>query len=229
MNKILSTIIMLAVCGFITLCLLKYYPHAIDSDQDKLAYLTSLIILVSISSSIISRTDNLSLILKQIGGWLIIALLILTGYSYQLEIKNYSDKLAANILPGYAQGNGDGSVTFYAGSNGHFEITALLNDVDRVQFLFDTGASTIALTKNDAEKIGINTKLLKYDTPLNTANGTSWAARTTIAKVQIGPIVVHNVQATVSSGGLDGSLLGMSFLRQLRQYVIQGNTLTLVN
>ncbi len=133
------------------------------------------------------------------------------------------------MIPGYAQGNGDGSVSFYAGNNGHFEITALLNDKNRVKFLFDTGASTVALTIEDAKKIGINTDNLIYNLPLNTANGISWAARVNIDKIQIGPIVVRNVEGTVSSGGLDSPLLGMSFLRKLSTFVIKGNTLTLVN
>jgi aspartyl protease family protein len=229
MRRILGFIIIASLLGILTNWLLKYYPSVLDNDQNKIAVFSSIFILSALCSNLFVRTDGIATTLKRIGGWVFITLLVITGYSYQLEIKDYSNKLAANVIPGYAQGNGDGSVTFYAGDNGHFEITALLNDENRVHFLFDTGASTVALTKADAQRIGINTDELKYNTPLSTANGTSWSARVNIAKIQVGPITVYNVEGTVSNEGLDTSLLGMSFLRQLRQYMIKGNTLTLIN
>jgi len=226
----LFSFVMLAVLLLgLVLLLVKHFPGSLDSDRAKLSLIASVVIITAMLARISISHINIAILLKQIGGWLVIALLILTGYSYQLEIKQYSNRLAANVLPGYGQGNGDGSVTYYAGDDGHFMVTGLLNDIDRVRFMLDTGASTVSLTKEDAERIGIDTESLNYNTPLNTANGISWGARVTIAKIQVGPIIVTNVAATVSQSGLDTSLLGMSFLRQLKQFLIKGNTLTLVN
>lgn len=227
--RIISFIVIALMLGSLVLLLQKHFPHVLDSDQNKVALISSLTIISFMLMRIVTAKPNFAETLKHLGSWLLIALLILTGYSYQLEINQYSNRLAANLIPGYGEGNGDGSVTFYMGDNGHFAVTALVNDMNRIHFLFDTGASTVALTKEDAEKIGINTENLNYNMPLNTANGISWSAPVRINKIQVGPITVYNVNATVSSGGLDGSLLGMSFLTRLKSYVIQGNTLTLVN
>lgn len=229
MKRLFGFLVVMLILGLLAYWLSGYYPHVIDSDQNKIEIIASMIIVSMLCSNLFIRKESFIFLLKRIGGWIFITVLILTGYSYQLEIKDYSNRLAANVIPGYAQGNGDGSVSFYAGNNGHFEITALLNDKNRVKFLFDTGASTVALTIEDAKKIGINTDNLIYNLPLNTANGISWAARVNIDKIQIGPIVVRNVEGTVSSGGLDSPLLGMSFLRKLSTFVIKGNILTLVN
>jgi aspartyl protease family protein len=229
MRRAFSFLLIMFSLSLLVAWLLKYYPDAIESNQNKISILTAMILLSVIFSNLFVSKEGIIMTLKRVGGWIFITLLVLTGYSYQLEIKDYSNRLAANVIPGYAQGNGDGSVSFYAGQNGHFEITGLLNDIGRIRFLFDTGATTVALTIEDAKKIGINTDVLKYNVPLNTANGISWAARVNIDKIKVGPIVIHNVEGTVSRGGLDSSLLGMSFLRKLKKFVIKGNTLTLVN
>ena len=227
--RLISFILIALMLSSLSLLLQKHFPHVLDSDQNKVAFISSLAIISFMLMRTLTAKPNFVQFFSHLGSWLLIALLILTGYSYQLELKQYSNRLAANLIPGYGEGNGDGSVTFYMENDGHFAITALVNDLERIHFLFDTGASMVSLTKEDAEKIGINTNNLNYNMPLNTANGISWSAPVKIDKIQVGPIVVHNVNGTVSSGGLDGSLLGMSFLTRLKSYVIQGNTLTLVN
>ena len=229
MKNLFSFAIVAALLASLVLLLVKHFPGSLDSDQNKIALISLVVITTAMLSRAVSNRAHIGEFLKQLGGWLVIALMIVTGYSYQLELKEYSNRLTANVLPGYGQGNGDGSVTYYAGDDGHFMVTGVINDADRVRFMLDTGASTIALTKADAENIGIKTDTLAYNTPLSTANGTSWGARVNIDKIQVGPIVVNNVAATVSQGGLDTSLLGMSFLRQLKQFSVKGNTLVLIN
>ena len=229
MKSISLFIIIMVLLGGLVLLLLKYFPETLSSDQNKVS-LISLVVMLSFVFTRMSRSSSsVTMFLKQLGSWLVITLIMITGYSYQMEIKQYTARLAANIIPGYGQENRDGSVTYYAGENGHFIITALLNNSAKVKFLFDTGASTISLTKKDAERIGIDTKALNYNVPLNTANGMSWGARVTIARIQVGDIVITDVAGTVSQSGLDTSLLGMSFLGQLQKFVIKGNVLTLTN
>lgn len=210
--------------------LLKHYPHALADDRNKIGFFVSSVLLSSFIYRISQSQMKLATIIKQIIGWLTICLIILTGYSYQHEIKQVGNRLTANLIPGYGQGNGDGSVTFYAGENGHFEVTALINDEQRIKFLFDTGASLISLTAEDARDLGIDTETLNYNYPLSTANGTSFGSRINIAKVQVGPITIFNVDAVVNKpGASDISLLGMSFLSRIKQFIFKGNSLTLIN
>jgi aspartyl protease family protein len=59
-----------------------------------------------------------------------------------------------------------------------------------------------------------------------TANGRARAAPITLDQVAIGPIVRHNVAATVAEDGrLDQSLLGMSFLETLGSLQMQTDEL----
>ena len=86
-----------------------------------------------------------------------------------------------------------------------------------VRFLVDTGASTIALTLEDARKAGINLNTLRYTTPVHTANGQTYAAPVKLAEVRIGGIRLRNVQGLVIKEGLNISLLGMTFLGELQK------------
>jgi aspartyl protease family protein len=229
MRKLAAFAIIMSLIGVLIATLAKYFPDSLKTDQNKIALIFSIVLITSMSARLIHSDTKWNVLLKQIFGWVVILLLIIVGYSYQFELKQFGNRLRANIIPGYGQGNSDGSVTFYAGENGHFSITALINNQERINFLFDTGASTVALTAQDAEKLGFNLSTLKYNHPLNTANGTSWAAAVTLDSIQVGPITIRGVEATISQEGLDKSLLGMSFLSQLKQFSIKQNILTLSN
>ena len=95
------------------------------------------------------------------------------------------------------------------------------------QFLVDTGASGIALSRRDAERLGFDDSKLNYDTPFSTANGMTRGARITLDALQVGPLTAHGVHAWVNEGDLDQSLLGMSYLSTLGRVEIKGDTLTL--
>lgn len=220
-----------ALCfGALLLLLNKNFPNALSDDQNKVSLISSVAILTLIISRMSFSSVIVSTLLNHFLGWVLISLVIITGYSYKLELEQFSDRLAANIIPGYAQENNDGSVTFYAGGNGHFNISAMVNDSRKIKFLFDTGASVVSLTNRDARLLGIDVDNLEYNSPSSTANGTSWGARIKLDKIQVGTIIVYDVSASVSQeGALDTSLLGMSFLGELKEFKIQESKLTLTN
>ena len=99
--------------------------------------------------------------------------------------------------------------------NGHFETNAAVNGKE-INMLVDTGASSIALTYEDAERIGLDPANLSYTMTVMTANGQAMAAPVLLSEVAIGPIVRNDIRATVAAEGkLDQSLLGMTFLSTL--------------
>ena len=100
--------------------------------------------------------------------------------------------------------------------NGQFFTQARVNS-GSVRFLVDTGASSVALTLDDARRAGIDPRALRYDVPVHTANGRTMAAAVTLKDVQIGGIRVRNVEGLVLNEGLHISLLGMTFLGQLQK------------
>jgi len=92
----------------------------------------------------------------------------------------------------------------------------------------DTGASTVVLKPADAQKLGIDVDRLKYAVPVQTANGTTYAAHVRLRNLTLGRISLDDVEALVAKpGALKENLLGMSFLRRLRSYEVTGDTLTL--
>jgi aspartyl protease family protein len=75
-----------------------------------------------------------------------------------------------------------------------------------------------------ADRIGLERGRRAY---YQTANGTIAAWQTTLAEIQLGPLRLGPVAASINPNGGDAAvLLGMSFLRQL-DFSQQGNTLTL--
>ena len=104
------------------------------------------------------------------------------------------------------------SATLTADSRGHFVVEGQING-NMMRFLVDTGATTIALSSGDAVRLGIDYR--KGERGLvGTANGTAVAYRVKLDTVQVGGIVVNNVDAAVLEGNLPIALLGMSFLNR---------------
>ena len=92
-------------------------------------------------------------------------------------------------------------------------------DGRELQFTVDTGASIVALTADDAAQIGIHPAATAYTMLIRTANGTVRAAPTTLDMVEVGDIMVHDVDAVVMpDGALSDNLLGLSFLSRLRHF-----------
>jgi len=99
-------------------------------------------------------------------------------------------------------------------ADGHFWANASVN-AHAVHFLVDTGATVVALTPEDAQRLGFDARNLTYDHKVATANGQTDAAAVTLATLEVGQSTVHDVQALVLKDGLSTSLLGMSYLGRL--------------
>jgi aspartyl protease family protein len=112
------------------------------------------------------------------------------------------------------------------GANGHFEADAMV-DGRRMGFMVDTGASVIALRRQEASRLGIHPAQRDYTAKVSTANGVVFAAPIELGRVEVGGITVRNVSALVlPDEALQQNLLGMSFLSRIRwQY--QGGRLEL--
>ena len=96
--------------------------------------------------------------------------------------------------------------------------------------VLDTGASLVALTYEDAERVGARLTPEDFTVKMATANGTVEGAPFRIGEVRIDDLIVHNVEAVVlPKGRLGVSLLGMSFLRRLSGFDISQERLSLRN
>lgn len=95
--------------------------------------------------------------------------------------------------------------------DGHYYATLTIAGVD-VQFMADTGASEIVLNKRDAARLGITGEGLAYTGTAMTANGLVQTARVALRDVRFGPFSDAEIPAAVTTGDMDISLLGMTYL-----------------
>lgn len=110
---------------------------------------------------------------------------------------------------------------------GHFLAAPLVNGI-QIQSVIDTGASLIALSQEDAARIGIFPNAEDFKLTISTANGTLQAAPVSLREVRLGGIVKRDVEAVVlPAGRLKVSLLGMSFLRRLSGFQVAKGALFL--
>jgi aspartyl protease family protein len=102
-------------------------------------------------------------------------------------------------------------------SDGHYWAEGLVNG-SHIRFLVDTGATAVALTPADAERLGFDPAKLTYGYKVTTAAGEARAAAVKLAEVNVAGARVENVQALVIEKGLDASLLGMTYLGRLASF-----------
>jgi len=100
-------------------------------------------------------------------------------------------------------------------NNGMYQVSGFINR-QPVDFLVDTGASSIAMNANQARKLGINFRYEGEEGYSSTASGYAKIYKLKLDSVQIGDIVVNNVEAAVLEGDFPTTaLLGMSFLNRV--------------
>ncbi|MCG6112471.1 MAG: TIGR02281 family clan AA aspartic protease [Paracoccus sp.] len=112
------------------------------------------------------------------------------------------------------------------GRGGHFHLEAVLNGTP-VDFIVDTGATSVALSRRDAQAIGLQLDALRFSGLAVTANGRVATAPVTIAEFAIGDAVDRDVRAVVIDSELQDSLLGMSYLRRFARVSFEGDLLIL--
>jgi aspartyl protease family protein len=105
-------------------------------------------------------------------------------------------------------------IVLTAGPGGHF-ITAGSINGKTVQFVVDTGATTIAISQAEANRIGLDYRDGQRGMA-STANGQVTAHLINLTSVRIGDVEVSGVQALVVPSPMPYVLLGNSFLTRFQ-------------
>ncbi|MDE2380430.1 TIGR02281 family clan AA aspartic protease [Bradyrhizobium sp.] len=122
---------------------------------------------------------------------------------------------------------GNRSFSIPRDSRGHFQTEGRI-DGQRIGFMVDTGASVVALNEKSASRFGLRPSRADYTATVVTANGTIKAARTRLAQLDIGGLVVRDVDAMVlPDEALSQNLLGLSFLGKLKRFEFAGGRMVL--
>ena len=119
-----------------------------------------------------------------------------------------------------------GEVVLERAVDGHFYA-----DIDvsgaTAHMLVDTGATTVALTGEDAEAIGITWNPDEVRPVASGASGPVYGVPVTIERMALGQLEVENVEAVVVPEGLGISLLGQSFLSRIQRVEMEAGKMVL--
>ena len=96
------------------------------------------------------------------------------------------------------------------GLGGHFTSAGSING-RTVQFMVDTGATVVALSQGEAERIGLDWRNAPRALT-QTANGAVPVHRVSLRAMRVGEVEVNNVEAIVMPAQMPYVLLGNSFL-----------------
>jgi aspartyl protease family protein len=132
---------------------------------------------------------------------------------------------SGSAAPAYS--GGPRTVEIPRDARGHFRVAGIV-DGRRLDFMVDTGATVIALKKSDAARLGYHPTPRDYFGQVRTANGIIRVAPIRLGMVEVGGVLVRDVEANVSPDeALGENLLGLSFLSRLRRFEYREGRLVL--
>jgi aspartyl protease family protein len=178
------------------------------------------ILLLALAASLVAAyRGRLSQGLQHAAIWALIFAGVVIAYGFR-------GQLAGELTPAGAMTVTGERIALRRGPDGHFSATLDVNGAP-VRFLVDTGATSLVLTRRDAERAGIDPAGLIYGVPTMTANGPVFSAPARIDELRFGPFSDRDVDAMVSGGELTVSLLGMGYLDRFRSLTIEGDRMLL--
>jgi aspartyl protease family protein len=136
-----------------------------------------------------------------------------------VEVAGVRRTLTLGAGPVHVAGdNGAGGareIVLTAGTGGHFLAAGQING-RAASFMVDTGATAVAISQIDADRLGIDYKSSTRRGLAETANGRVPAYGVTLSSVRVGDVEVANVEAVVLPASMPHILLGNSFLTRFQ-------------
>lgn len=149
-------------------------------------------------------------------GWiLILALLVWVFSDFEESRLNPNRNLSASATT-------TNEVVLQKNIYGHYLFTGLANGKE-VDFLLDTGASSVVFTEKQANELGLKKG---FRMEVSTANGNISVYTTQLKTLRIGSIVLYDIEAAINPHMDGDALLGMSALGDL-EWSQRGDQLTI--
>jgi aspartyl protease family protein len=146
----------------------------------------------------------------------IIAIMLGLTALYQGVMRN--ERMVQSILTT----DGEIALVLNRQRDGHYYADGEINGMP-VAFLVDTGASDVALSSAVARTLGLD---FGPEIIVMTAAGPVRGWMTRLDRIQVGPLLLRNVRATITDKLGEQALLGMSFLKNFSM-IQEGDTLIL--
>ena len=177
-------------------------------NTDNFAQLIYLVLLGSVIAGwfFVQNRNTLGKTAQQAAVWVLIFIGVIAAIGLWSDIRD-------NVVPSQSYIDGMATVEVPRANDGHYYITLNIDGTD-VDFVIDTGASDVVLTKADAKRVGIDVANLFFGDVANTANGEVRTAQVRLLNVRLGDITDLSIRASVNEGEMDTSLLGMTYLQR---------------
>ncbi|NWL80012.1 TIGR02281 family clan AA aspartic protease [Pseudomonas taiwanensis] len=141
--------------------------------------------------------------------------------SYGLS-REYNSSSADSVGSGSPSAPQKAQLSIARGNNGHYQVAGSIEG-HPVQFLVDTGATSVAMNEGQARRLGIDYRVKGLPMKASTAGGTVNAWRVKFDRIKVGSLEVLGVEGAVIEGEAPVEvLLGMSFLNRVRWREEQG-------
>ena len=189
-----------------------------ENDFARLIYLSVLVVAI-LGSVLISRRGAYGKMFRQAGVWLLIFMGLVA------IVASWQDIRQSGQTTSFQQSQ-DGAIIIPKEIDGHFHLTLTIN-YRPIDFLVDTGASDIVLTRKDAARVGFDPNRLDYWGMANTANGTVRLATIRLETVRLGEFIDKNIRASVNKAPMEKSLLGMRYLSKFSAIEISNDQMIL--
>jgi aspartyl protease family protein len=183
-----------------------------------LIYLILMLLFIG-GGTILAFRGQLGALVRQATSWALLFALLIIGYGV------FSDQRMSH-LPRQSVFAETGRVEIPRSRDGHCHVVLDINGAP-IEFIVDTGATDVVLSRADALRAGINPDNLMYSGLAQTANGRVETAPVRLREVRLGAISDVNVRAVVNGGEMRRSLLGMSYLNSFDRIEINDGRLIL--
>ncbi|MEM1101747.1 MAG: TIGR02281 family clan AA aspartic protease [Pseudomonadota bacterium] len=188
---------------------------------DNIATLLFLLVLLTVIGGgfFVRNRPSLGQTARTMGTWFLLFVGLIVAYGLWDDVQSEFSTSQALVT--------EGEVSVPRRGDGHFYLTLEVNGAP-IEFVVDTGATDVVLTREDAARAGLDTADLVFFGQAMTANGPVEIAPVRLDTVELGSFVDRDVRASVNNGQMPGSLLGMSYLSRFDTLQIQDGRLTLM-
>ncbi|MEL7299485.1 MAG: TIGR02281 family clan AA aspartic protease [Pseudomonadota bacterium] len=188
---------------------------------DNIATLLFLLVLLTVIGGgfFVRNRPSLGQTARTMGTWFLLFVGLIVAYGLWDDVQSEFSTSQALVT--------EGEVSVPRRGDGHFYLTLEVNGAP-IEFVVDTGATDVVLTREDAARAGLDTADLVFFGQAMTANGPVEIAPVRLDTVELGSFVDRGVRASVNNGQMPGSLLGMSYLSRFDTLQIQDGRLTLM-
>jgi len=180
---------------------------------------------VLVISAFAVRRVRLGTAVKMFASWVLIFAAAFVIFTFKDDFAALGDRLLVSVRGGEAVPTAPGETRVRIASDGHFWVEAELNG-QRVRFLVDSGATTTSISRETAQRAGIQPQA-GLPVVVQTANGLVNAQRGRAGSLRVGNITRENVAVHISDAFGDLNVIGMNFLSSLRSWSVEGRTLIL--